>query len=57
MVPKAYTEQSERSKMLLCYEETQKNGKKHVPFVPRNSGSKIFINFSFWMANYQLGGL
>ena len=45
MVPKAYTEQSERSKMLLGYEETQKNGKKHVPFVPRNSGSKIFINF------------
>ena len=26
----------------ICYEETQKNGKKHVPFVPRNSCSKIF---------------
>ena len=40
-----------------CYEETQKNGRKHVPFVPRNSCSKTFVNFWFWMANYQLGGL
>ena len=41
----------------VCYEETQKNGNKHVPFVPRNSCSNNFINFWFWMANYQLGGL
>ena len=41
----------------ICYEETQKNGKKHVPFVPRNSCSKILVNFWFWIANYQLGSL
>ena len=26
----------------VSYEETQKNGNKHVPFVPSNSSSKIF---------------
>ena len=31
----------------VCYEETQNNSNKHVPFVPRNSCSKIFINFDF----------
>ena len=41
----------------VCYEEMQKNDNKHVPFVPRNSCSKIFVNFQFWMANYQLGSL
>ena len=25
----------------ICYERTQKNGKKHVPFVPRNTGILI----------------
>ena len=39
----------------VCYEETQKNGNKHVLFVPRNSCSKIFVNFQFWMGSYQLG--
>ena len=29
-----------------CYEETQKNGNKHVPYLPRNSYSKIFCKFS-----------
>ena len=29
----------------VCYEETGKNGNKHVAFVPRNSCSKIFVNF------------
>ena len=40
-----------------CYEETQKNGKKHVLFVPRNSCSKLFVNFWLRVANYQLGSL
>ena len=31
----------------VCYEETQNNSNKHVPFVPRNSCSKIFKNFDF----------
>ena len=39
------------------YEETQKNGNKYVPLVPRNACLKIFLNFQFWMANYQLGSL
>ena len=41
----------------ICYEETEKNGNKHVLFVPGNSCSKMFLNFRFWMANYQVGGL
>ena len=41
----------------ICHEETQKNGNKHVLFVLRNSCLKIFINFPFWMVNYQVGGL
>ena len=38
-------------------EETHKNGNKHVLFVPENSCLKIFVNFPFWMANYQVGDL
>ena len=41
----------------VCYEETLKNGNKHVRYVPGNSCSNIFVNFQFWIANYQLGGL
>ena len=40
-----------------CYKETKKNGNKHVPLVSRNSSSKIFVIFLFWMVNYQLVGL
>ena len=28
-----------------CYQETQRNGKKHVLFIPGNSCWKLFVNF------------
>ena len=38
------------------YEETQKNGNKHVPFVPGNNCSKVFIkNFWFFEGKLPVG--